>query len=134
VKNLGDHNWLNEYIGFAYEPGGRGPHSYDCFGLCQAIYEDVFDLTLPDWQGQVENISARTRAIDEVLNSGTWEDLDEPIDGCFVVCYRAKASYHLGLYFAGGVIHCWDGCGSIYEPMSRFCERFTQVKFGVWEP
>ena len=134
MRTLGDHGWLNAYIGIPYEAGGRGPDSYDCYGLCMAIYADVFEIDLPDWQGDVNCIADRTEAIDDVVNTGNWMDLEEPFDGCFVICARQKASYHLGLYFAGGVVHAWEGCGVIYEPLSRFAERFGKLKFGDWAP
>ena len=132
MKNLGDHGWLNGYIGIPYVPGGRDEEGYDCYGLCKAIYWDIFGQDLPDWQEDLTNVPIRARLIEGVISSGEFTDLEEPTEGCFVICYRTKAAYHIGLYFAGGVIHCIGGCGVIYEPLSRFSNRFTKITFGDW--
>lgn len=134
MRSVGDASWLNDYIGLPYELGGRGPCNYDCYGLCKVIYQDVFDVTLPDWQEDVLELRCRAKAIADVVTSGEWTDLDEPVDGCFVICYRNKAAHHIGLYFAGGVVHAIDGSGVVFEPLSRFASRFSKIEFGEWQP
>lgn len=38
---------LCKYLGRPFEKGGRGPTTYDCYGLCLAVYKEL-GLYLPD--------------------------------------------------------------------------------------
>lgn len=134
MRSLGDYSWLNDWIGTPYKFGGRGPE-FDCYGLVIAIYKEVFGVDLPDWLDIRElNLKANADRIEKVICSGTWTEREHPQEGDFVVCYRTRMAHHLGLYFGGGVIHCADGLGTIYEPLPRFARTYGNVKFGGWEP
>lgn len=134
MRDVGDHRWLNTYIGKTYLPGGRGPEQFDCYGLCKTIYNEVFNIELPDWRDDLSKPAIRAGIIAGVVSHGTFTELEDPVDGCFVVCYRSRAAYHIGLFFAGGVIHADEGHGVIYEPLSRFARKYTKLQFGDWHP
>jgi cell wall-associated NlpC family hydrolase len=133
MRNLGDHSWLNDYIGIPYVIGGRGWSGVDCYGLVKLVYENEYGEELPDWSQDVFKLTNRAQQISEVLHSGEWEHLEEPREGCFVVCSR-KASYHLGLYFAGGVLHSLENTGCVYQPLELFKAQHKKVTFGEWSP
>ncbi len=42
-------DWWFRYIGLPFEDGGRGPHSYDCWGLIKAVYADRLGVDLPSY-------------------------------------------------------------------------------------
>ncbi|MDJ0792256.1 MAG: NlpC/P60 family protein [Acidimicrobiia bacterium] len=134
MRNIGDHNWLNNYVGKSYELGGRGPDAVDCYGLCVMIYRDMFNIELPDWRKDFSDLRERGLHINDIISSGDWITLNEPVDGCFVVCKGHRLAHHIGLFFAGGVIHAYNGIGVIYEPMHRFYMRFPSITFGEWRP
>jgi len=134
MRTLGDHSWLNDWVGIPYKFGGRGPE-YDCYGLLMAIYREEFGIMLPDWL-DIHTMDLKNNAdhIEAVLDSGTWTEEETPDDGSFVVCYRTRMAHHLGLHFAGGVIHSVEGMGSVYEPLTRFARTYGRIKFGEWRP
>lgn len=39
--------WSSAYVGIPYEPHGRGPDRFDCWGFVRHIYQKQFDITLP---------------------------------------------------------------------------------------
>jgi len=134
MRNLGDARWVNNYVGLPYELGARGPDVVDCYGLCMVVYREEFGIELPDWNDGVLELAGRARTIEQVLHSGEWTDLEEPTEGCFVICHRTRAAHHMGLFFAGGVLHAARGAGSMFEPLPRFCQQYGKVVFGVWRP
>lgn len=134
MRTLGDMNWLNDYIGLEYVWGGRDWQGVDCYGLCKMVYKDLYGLELPDWAMDRVDIPTRVELIAQAVTSGSFTETNDPKDGDFVVCYRTKAAHHLGLVFAGGILHAQEGSGVMYEPISRFVPRFTRVVFGAWNP
>lgn len=134
MRTLGDMRWINDYVGLSYELGGRGPDHFDCYGLCALVYREQFDIDLPDWNEAVLELKGRALAFEGEIHSGTWTELQEPEDGCFVICYRTKAAHHMGVYFAGGVLHAARGVGSVFEPLPRFQNQYGKVIFGRWAP
>lgn len=42
---------LSKYIGLEFEPFGRGPDSFDCWGLVRFFYRQEFNIILPDLNG-----------------------------------------------------------------------------------
>lgn len=134
MRTLGDSAWLNDYIGLPYVPGARGPDAFDCYGLVKLIYDEQYGEILPDWLGDHLDLKQRSKALDDIVCGGTWTDTEDPADGDIVICYRTRAAYHIGLFYAGGVIHSLEGVGVIYEPLARFEARFTRIVFGEWHP
>ena len=133
TRSLGDSRWINDYIGLPYVPGGRGPQVFDCYGLCVAVYLDQYGIILPDWAG-VEDWELRKRAelIGSIATSDHWEEKEVPDDGDFVVVRRTRAAWHMGLFFAGGVLHCYESQGVVFEPLQVFQARFGNIVFGAW--
>lgn len=66
-------DWWGRYVGAPFEDGGRGPDSYDCWGLLRAVYSDVRGVTLPTY-GEVSSrdLLKIARAIDAGKDEG-WE-------------------------------------------------------------
>jgi cell wall-associated NlpC family hydrolase len=134
MRHIGDLRWLNSYIGIPYVFGGRDMKGADCYGLCRLVYQAQYGIQLPDWSIDQDDLSTLDNLITGALTSGDWRDLDEPVDGCFVVCANKRAAHHMGLYYGGGVLHTVRGFSSTYQPMNRFSASFTNIVFGEWTP
>lgn len=133
-RSIGDASWLNDYIGIPYQFGGRTREGLDCYGLVKLIYSEQYDEALPDWVTDVIDMRVRHREFENAITSGDFIQKDEPIEGDFVICYRARAAHHMGLFYAGGVIHSVDGSGVVFEPLSRFSKQYTKLTYGEWHP
>ena len=134
MRTLGDMDWLNDYIGIPYEFGGRAITGLDCYGLVKLIYHNEYGLVLPDWVVDTVNLREVNRTISSVVTSGDFDKIDIPNDGCFVIAYRNKAACHIGLHYAGNVIHAAEGIGVIYQPLYKFKADYVRVEFGEWHP
>ena len=134
MRTLGDLCWINKYVGIPYEFGGRDLDGLDCYGLVKRVYADQYQTQLPDWQVDPVDLRGVNDTIVSVVQSGDFEELQEPVEGCFVICHRTRAAYHIGLYYGGGVLHCVDGIGTVYEPMTRFKHSYPNLSFGEWSP
>jgi len=102
--------------------------------LCKLVYQAQYGIKLPDWVIDETDLITLDNLITGELTSGAWTPLDEPVDGCFVVCSTASAAHHMGLYFGGGVLHTVRGFSSTYQPLARFRASFKNIVFGDWKP
>lgn len=134
MRTLGDMDWLNDYIGIPYEFAGRDMTGLDCYGLVKLVYHNEYGLELPDWQVDTINLREVNRTISSVVTSGDFDRIEAPVDGSFVIAYRNKAACHIGLYYAGCVLHAFDNLGVIYQPLSKFKNEYVRVEFGEWHP
>lgn len=82
-----------------YQPGGRGPHCFDCFGWYRAILARQ-GVEIPD-QPSPADPGARAAAIDMSI-AWEWEALDQPIPGAAVLLRIAGFGAHLGVVLDGG--------------------------------
>lgn len=134
MRTLGDLVWLNDYIkGIPYKFGGRDWDGLDCYGLVKLVYGNEYGVQLPDWATDQMSLRDNHQAIESVVCSGDWREIEEPQDGCFVICYRNQAAHHIGLYYGGGVLHCAD-MGPVYQPLIRFKQVYPKIVFGEWTP
>lgn len=86
---------LAEFAGLPYADKGRGPAAYDCWGLCWAIFRDVYGLTLPDY------VDAYTTAADHESVSAAvlrglaeWMRVERPSAGDLLILRIAGRPWH----------------------------------------
>jgi hypothetical protein len=134
MRSMGDLSWLNRYIGSPYVYGGRTIDGMDCYGLLVLIFKERYSIDLPDWFGDEIDLKGRSGQIADVVCSGRWTEMEDPDDGDIAVCFRTKLAFHIGLYFAGGVIHCSDALGVVYQRRHDFEADYVKVVYGEWSP
>ena len=135
MPGIGSARWVNEYVGIPYVWGGRSYSGLDCYGLCKLVYAEQYGFDdLPDWLGDEIDLRGRESEIAKAVCSGNFEELEQPVDGCFAVCYRSKVAYHMGIFIGGGVLHSHRNTGAVFEPVREFTESYGKVVFGEWTP
>ncbi len=93
-------NWWGRYVGVPFEDGGRGPDSYDCWGLVRAVYANELGIDLPSYG----EISAREMArVARMMKVGAdeerWRPVERPraLDVVLMRHPRASRVAHVGV-------------------------------------
>ena len=104
---------VNGYIGLPWVEGGRGPDSFDCWGLLSWVQARYFGRVLPE----LPCMPDATRDLYKTqMESGAWSIIDRPIHGCGVLL-RGGDRPHVGVYLdldGGGVLHAQEGAGVVF--------------------
>ena len=100
--------WALDYLNKPWTKGGRGPDTFDCWGLVYHIYKTHLGIMLPSYP----NINASNlRQVRDTITNGaleeTWNELDAPVNCCVVAMSKnTKSLHHVGIYLEtdGGLI------------------------------
>ena len=97
----------SDLIGVPYELGGRGPDSYDCWGLCVEVARRG-GLVLPDEPTPVDIEVANGRCVYHIKNHFMRLDVPEPFA---IVGMDLLGNYHAGIVLDNCVqfIHVTEG-------------------------
>lgn len=106
MKNF---NWVAPLVGLPWEAYATGPAAYDCHGLVCHVqhrhYRRRLDRHLEVVSGDVE---AMHTAICAEQETGRWQRLSAPKDGCVVLLTTGTRFHHVGVWLAvngGRVLH-----------------------------
>ena len=110
-------HWVLDYLKARWEPNGRGPDVYDCWGLVMAVSAGVYGVVLPE----VNYEGAVAATIRGERGSDRWRRLHGPIEGCVVAMHHGntKVPVHVGVYIGGYVIHCSRQRGVTCDTLDR---------------
>lgn len=127
---------LDAYIGLPYREGARGPDAFDCYGLVAAILRVARGVELPDWYqdtpGQIGASRAISAALAGEVAGGRVERVDNPADLDIAIVGSTLRPHHVGLWFAGGVLHASRAFGSAWHPLARFKLLYPHTEFYRW--
>lgn len=116
-------HWAAKYIGLPYKEGGRGPDTFDCWGLVRWIYEQEFQILLPDYPGiSSASVSGGRHTAARLSLESEWSRVEIPFDGCGVGMSQSRFVHHVGLYVTAGrgkVIHAWKGANTIADGIPK---------------
>jgi cell wall-associated NlpC family hydrolase len=112
-------HWAINYIGKPWVACGRGPASFDCWGLVWHVYKHVRGVDLPQYPVHPANLLAVAREFREAKG---WTALQAPEDLCLVaMSQHGRYLHHVGLWLdvdGGKVLHAWDGQAVIAQSLS----------------
>jgi cell wall-associated NlpC family hydrolase len=100
-----------ELIGIPFERGGRGPDSFDCYGLCRYIIERDQGVKVPDYgapedAGMIHALMVGSREF--------WRRLDYPKEGALVMFKTGRFIAHCGIVIPDyRFIHTWEQSGGV---------------------
>ena len=101
-------HWAAEYIGKPWVSGGRGPHSFDCWGLFRDVYRRRLGIELPLYGIDPSRRIEVSRAFGKAVLSGQWVRVEEPCEYDAVALGGTTAIQHVGLFIEvdrGRVLH-----------------------------
>lgn len=103
-------------VGKPYEPFGRGPEAFNCWGLLRFVQLAYFGLDMGEMP--IGNEEQTKQQHNDNLNVGLYEPIDKPYHGCAVLL-RAGNAPHVGVWLnidGGGVLHSFENVGVIWTP------------------
>ena len=91
--------FINKYIGCPFEAGGRGPNSFDCWGLVYYLFKEM-GIPIPSHNISVVAAKAINVEVDKQIGLQNWVKIDKPQPPC-VVLIQAHPVYtqHFGFLF-----------------------------------
>lgn len=117
-------HWANHYIGKPWEAGGRGPESYDCYGLVAEVQARHFGRQLPLVDGiEPTDQRAVAQAMARADYRAGWVPIPmaERAEGDLVLMAHARHPSHIGVWLAvdgGGILHCANGPGVVFSTLA----------------
>ena len=113
---------VRDLIGKPYAPHGRGPDSFDCYGVgieaCRRFGRRLIDLYSP-----ANSLLTEDELVDDAISAIGAYRIEKPIEGA-VVLLRVPAGCHIGVCLGrGDFIHATRDKGVQVETLSSWRKR-----------
>jgi cell wall-associated NlpC family hydrolase len=124
--------WVAEFIGKPFQDRGRGPESYDCYGLLVETYRRIFNIEIPSFSTSYATANDReavARVFFEESSSARWRRVDlkdaQPPD---VLAMSLAGNRHVGvLVTPDRFLHVLPGRETCVERLKQWMPRITAV-------
>lgn len=107
---------FDDLIGLPFEDGGRGPASYDCWGLAKEVYRR-YGEELPDYAVSAMDIGRVNFEL--TANRPSWVEVKPPLPVPCLVVVRLSCGVwasHVGVHIGNGrFIHAYVVTGVVIE-------------------
>ena len=103
--------WVADYIGQEWIRGEN-----DCWAFFRKVQAEKFGRIVPVVDVDSMSRLACTRELEGHQEHSNWFSVDTPADGDAVLMGKNKHPAHIGLWVNGGVLHCLQGIGSVFQP------------------
>jgi cell wall-associated NlpC family hydrolase len=121
-----------DLLGKDFAWGGRGPATFDCYGLYRELHFRRTGILLPDYPSAVSgdaNFSTMLKATED----GMWRRLNAPEPGCAVL-FRVREMFHIGFVLdAWDFIHIIEGTRVTVERLDSMLWKNTIIGYYRWE-
>lgn len=107
----------DKYIGRPWVNGGQGPQAFDCWGFVRYVYAQEYGIPLAAIDVSAYAALAVRRAAKEAAPVSDFVSVDllDLEDADIVLCSQAKHPHHVGIWIGGGLLHCVEGAGVVYQ-------------------
>ena len=102
-------HWAEQYIGteWANDP------ERDCWGFVRRVWREQFGLDVPAVDVDALNRLSCVRAIES--HAPSWQRVEQPQEGDAVLLARGRHPSHVGVWAAGGILHCLESSGTVFQ-------------------
>lgn len=110
---------VSKYVGMRFEKGGRGPESWDCYGLLREFYKVELGIELPLHCGYSDVMTPDSA---EAIQRGLvdWSPVDTPEPWDAVLFNVDGVANHIGLVIQPGLmLHAAPGKDASIESYKR---------------
>lgn len=113
----------SDLIGKPFKLGGRGPDSFDCYGLVQEVYKRA-NTTIPDYL-RPEHLAAAHEVVEHGVRE--WEAVPQMVGSVAVIRIVGRAAAHVGIVLPySQMLHVWERSGGVCrEPLSSWERRIV---------
>lgn len=115
-------SWAEQYMGKPFEFKGRGPDTFDCWGLVKLVLSEQYGIELPDYEYPDWHSISPTRAraiIDMHIHHGLahgWTPVLRAERGDLIIFHVGAHKSHIGLMLnAVHMLHAPEGSTSRIE-------------------
>jgi cell wall-associated NlpC family hydrolase len=118
-------HWATLYIG---DPWVAGEH--DCWAFARRVWREQFGWHVPAVDVDALNQHAISRAITQHPERSHWQRLDDPQEGAGVLMGKSDRAAHVGIWTeadGGGVVHCVEGIGVVFNTLSSLQQSGWRV-------
>ncbi|MCU0810103.1 MAG: NlpC/P60 family protein [Thiobacillaceae bacterium] len=103
-------HWITEYIGLPWVAGEN-----DCWAFFRRVQRERFGLDLPAVDVDAMSVRACANALTGDPERSNWTSEAIPLEGDAVLMARGKHPIHIGMWAAGGVLHCVEHSGVVFQ-------------------
>lgn len=105
-----------DLIGIPFDYGGRGPETYDCYGLLMECWRRAYGVELPEFRSS--RIAARN-ALVMARNMHRWREVEARPGAGVLLKTKGGVASHVGfLLEQDRMIHTWEKSGGVLiEPL-----------------
>ena len=116
-------DWWLKWVGLPFEDGGRGPHSYDCWGLLRAVYAERLGVDLPSY-GEISarDLARIARAMEAGKDDGWQECGPAPLAAVLMRSGRGgQRVVHVGVMAdERRLLHVEEAAAAAVVPITHF--------------
>ena len=117
------------YIGIPFVVGGRDIQGFDCWGFLKHYYKNELNIDVIDYDVTVDKSKEVIETIQKEKIKPFWKKIQTPVNNCVVLLGKITKAHHVGIYVDGGVLHCTNGVGVVYNRMSKIKLLYNRVEF-----
>lgn len=123
---------MNTLVGVPFQWGGRGPESFDCWGLALAGMEELGIRISRDWPFDENDWAAVTETIRNETDGDLWWRVVPPGNPA-VGDVAVLDHHHVGLFVEqGSILHTSRATGSVIQRIPMVLARYRKIRAYRW--
>lgn len=106
-------NRIADLVGKQFKDGGRGPDSFDCWGLTLEVFKR-YKIRLPDYQISCHNTAAVNGEMERQRSEWRRCTGEIPVPALVAIAFEPGIVQHSGVYIGSGqFIHAYEKTGNV---------------------